>query len=138
MNLIGNAVAAKGNYISNPPASIAPGTTIVFQIQRKDILSKGPDGYCEYSVTDQHGVTGNIIFSYTCPVDGTNAVDAVMSGNAAVTIQMIPNPLPQYGHPVNVQFAIFNKYNGPFFIFVFLFLNFINKYFTSFIFIFCI
>jgi hypothetical protein len=106
--LNGTPVCKEGKYITDPPVSIAPASTINFHIQQTDSAA-GSDGSCEYSVTDQHAVTGNIIFSYACPVKGTNATDAVMAGNAAIKIQMIPNPLPQYGHPVNVQFSIFNK-----------------------------
>ncbi|MEP7238452.1 MAG: hypothetical protein ABI685_11320 [Ferruginibacter sp.] len=111
MNLNGAPVYKEGKYITSPPASIAPGATINFQIQQVNSSSPGPEGSCEYSVTDQHGRTGNITFSYTCLVKDTNATDAVMTGYAEVKIQMIPNPLPQYGHPVNVQFSILNKFH---------------------------
>jgi hypothetical protein len=108
VNLNGTPVCKEGKYISDPPDSIAPGNTINFQIQQADASAPGPEGSCEYSITDQHGVTGNVVFSYSCPVKGTNATDALTAGNPAVKIQMIPNPLPQYGHPVNVQFSILN------------------------------
>ncbi len=107
VNLNGTPVSKEGKYITSPPSTIAPGSTINFQIEQVN-ASAGSEGSCEYSVIDQHGVTGNIIFSYACPVKGTNATDAVMSGKPAITLQMIPNPLPQYGHPVNVQFSILN------------------------------
>ena len=108
INLNGTPVCKEGKYVTDPPASIAAGSTINFQIQRQILSLQGSAGSCQYSVTDQHGVTGSIIFSYSCPLIDTNATDAVMLGNPAFKIQMIPNPLPQYGYPVNVQFSILN------------------------------
>lgn len=107
MTLIGMPVNTHGEYVVYPSTSLnANGGSTSFQIQQDNALSPGPVGSCVFSVQDAGGNSANITFSYACPVTGTNAADAVLDSNVAVNIQMIPNPLPQYGHPVNVQYTI--------------------------------
>jgi hypothetical protein len=107
MTLSGTPVDTHGVYVTSPASEIAAGSSTSFQLQQTNALSPGPQGACTYAATDNSGRTGSIVFSYACPLTTTNYANAVLSGNTAVTLQMIPNPLPEYGHPVNVQFTVF-------------------------------
>ena len=109
MTLQGMPVQTDGHYFIFPADSIAGnGGYTDFWIIQNDITGAAV-GSCVYSVTDQGGSSSQITFSYGCPWDADpNTADAVWNGTALsdITIQMIPNPLPQYGHPVWVQFTI--------------------------------
>lgn len=88
------------NYSPAPPNTINAGQTVNFQ------LSGETSGKCEYYFYSDGGQDMNkLFFSYQCPEIGNNAADGFING-AGVQVQMIPNPLPQAGHPLNVQFIL--------------------------------
>lgn len=92
-----------GNYSPAPPNTIDVGQTVNFQ------LSGETSGSCEYYFYDDGGNMKKLFFSYQCPHSppplGGNSANGFINGTG-VQIQMIPNPLPQAGHPLNVQFIL--------------------------------
>lgn len=97
-----------GEYSTKPPQSISPGETVNFCLEkyppRDHPIGNGPEGGCEY--TSQDGSTG-LSLSYQCPTYDNNSADAMIV-KGRLWVQMIPNPLPIAGEPLNVQFNIFD------------------------------
>lgn len=95
-----------GDYSPAPPQSIPPGATVSFALNHHEYAPYGPEGSCTYMCTGANNSRAVIQFSYACPTTtGENKADAGING-IGLRVQMIPNPLPGYGHPVTVQFTV--------------------------------
>lgn len=104
--LSGKPVNTHGDYSPAPPNEIPPKESANFTLKHTNWSPYGTEGSCQYSCAGLNG-RALIEFSYICPSGtGYNATDAIIIVGTGVNIQMIPNPLPQSGHPVNVQFII--------------------------------
>ena len=103
------AINNHGDYNPSPPNVILAGQSINFELQHTNWSPDGTDGSCVYATSNPNKTT-DITFSYQCPSGtGTNVSDAIVANTAMARVQMIPNPLPHFGHPVNVQFTVFEN-----------------------------
>lgn len=98
-----------GDYDPAPPEEIPARSTINFELKHTDWSIYGTEGSCEYLAHGSNGKS-HIRFSYSCPSGtGLNSTDAVITHktDGDINVRMIPNPLPESGHPVNVQFTVY-------------------------------
>ncbi len=106
IRLNGEPKSKHGKYKPAPPHEIAPGRAGSFVLKHTKGSLHGTKGSCGYICAGRNA-PALVELSYSCPSgDGLNAADAVVEVGQGVSVQMIPNPLPQSGHPVNVQFNI--------------------------------
>ncbi|GAA4271033.1 hypothetical protein U6A24_03965 [Aquimarina gracilis] len=106
LSLKSTPVNTHGDYKPKPPKIIPAGTTVKFSLIHTNWSPFGTDGSCQYQCND--GKTNPVLkFSYSCPSgNGLNATDVKILSGSGIQTLMIPNPLPQSGHPVHVQFTI--------------------------------
>ena len=108
LQLYGTPENTHGDYLTSPPDQISAGNSASFTLKHTNWSPFGTEGSCQYTCPGTNGIA-LIKFSYQCPSGtGLNAADALIIQGTGVSTQMIPNPLPESGHPVNVQFTVFN------------------------------
>ena len=110
MTLQGSPNDHHGEYKSNPENTIPSNSSTAFQLEAEFTLgfTYGSNGYCDFQIQNSSGNTGTVRFSYVCPQVGSNSAGASWQTSPVsdIVLQMIPNPLPEYGHPVHVQFIV--------------------------------
>ena len=104
-----------GYYVSDPPAKIAPGATGRFWLQ--DLAGPhGAEGGTTYITADD---ATNLAFSYGCPTGifsnyASGGSSFVASSGSPPAPLMPQNSVPQYGHPLFVDFTVGDEIvNGP-------------------------
>ncbi|MFK8165375.1 MAG: hypothetical protein AB8H12_23210 [Lewinella sp.] len=95
-----------GEYDPAPPNQIKPGEVIEFTLNHHELSPYGTAGSCLYR---SKGGSADVAMSYRCPsFIGPNGADVLVQNSSVLHAHMIPNPLPESGHPMKVQFTISN------------------------------
>ena len=108
LTLLEPAKNKHGDYAPAPPKSVAAGAIAKFRLKHTNWSPYGTAGSCQYQAIGPNG-SSTLQFSYSCPSGtGENSADAIIINGAesGISLVMIPNPLPQDGHPVEVQFTV--------------------------------
>lgn len=93
-----------GDYDPAPPNHILAGATVNFILNHHNASPYGTAGSCLYR---SEGSNAEVAMSYRCPsFQVPNGADVLVRNSTVMHAEMIPNPLPQAGHPLKVQFTI--------------------------------